>query len=266
MSIIRRETWQAFIAGAISAAAVTVATMALQASAAPGDAAATFVPIAPCRLIDTRPAPDRVGSHGSLVWNNTEVLTGRGARGNCNIPTDATALGMNVTAVSASEATFVTIWPSGPRPTVSSLNPAPGLPPTPNAVTAPLASNGTFRVFNLAGTVDLIMDVNGYYTKSPLDQIEARLTVLEGGGIAPGASGFSAMITGYGPGFSITDVSGVVTSGLSDEADVRVDVRCPNGNVETDHVFNVPAGATRGFSVLCDGVFTGGATVVTVRV
>ncbi len=43
------------------------------------------------------------------------------------------------------------------------LNPAPGQPPTPNAVEVDVNSLGQFNVFNGFGTVDVIIDVVGYY-------------------------------------------------------------------------------------------------------
>jgi hypothetical protein len=71
-------------------------------------------------------------------------------------------ISLNVTAVGATAATFLTIWPDGTRPLASSLNPAPGQPPTPNAVATQLSGAGAFNVFNRFGTVDVIVDVNGY--------------------------------------------------------------------------------------------------------
>lgn len=258
----RRSTAGWFTVGVLSTA---FATWAWSASAAPGDTDVTFVPISPCRILDTR-ADSRVGSIGALGADQTVSIDASGDSGECFLPTDATALSLNVTAIGATLPTFVTVWPGGGRPNASSMNPAPGQPPTPNAVVTPVSASGTFQVYNLQGSVDLIIDVNGYYTPTSLRQIQERLAALEGSNVAPSPSGFSARITGYAPGGSITTVSGDATNGLNVEADVRVDVRCPNGSVEIDFVFNVPPGQTRGWSVLCDDVFTGGATVATVRI
>src|SRR6476469_2359644 len=58
-----------------------------------------FVPISPCRLFDLRPAPDTVGSRATpLSPGETYTQPVRGANGLCNIPADATAVAMNVTA------------------------------------------------------------------------------------------------------------------------------------------------------------------------
>ncbi|MFN3257895.1 MAG: hypothetical protein ACE37B_19620 [Ilumatobacter sp.] len=264
MSVIRNQL-APFVAGALAVAAVGLSLSSWSASAAPGDVDTSFVPTSPCRLSDTR-SSDRVGRVDTLGSGRTATFQAHGSNGRCTIPSEAVGLSMNITALNASAQTFLTIWPGGRQPTAASLNPSPGQPPTPNAVVVALSDSGSFQMFNNAGQVDVVIDVNGYYTRSSLRQLQERVAALEGSNVAPTPSGFSARITGYGPGFSITEVVGDTTNGLSVEADVRVDITCPNGTVETDRVFDVPPGQTRGWSVLCDGVFTSGATLTTVRV
>ena len=43
------------------------------------------------------------------------------------------------------------------------MNPTPGQPPTPNAVNVDLDGAGDFSVFNNTGTVNVLIDVVGYY-------------------------------------------------------------------------------------------------------
>lgn len=95
------------------------------------------------------------------------------------LPTDAVGLSLNVTAVGATAPTFLTFWPGGTRPKASSLNPTPGQPPTPNAVVTDLVPAGTFQLYNLAGSVDVIIDVNGYYLNWTLRDLDLRLGELE---------------------------------------------------------------------------------------
>lgn len=175
---VRSVVW--FVTGAVLAVAVTVTFMnAWRVDAAPGDDDATFVPITPCRLADTRPAPDRVGPAATIGAAGTQTFAVRGANGECTIPTDAVAVSLNVTALGASTQTFLTFWPDGDRPLAASLNPAPGQPPTPNAVTADLSAAGAFNVFNNAGSVDVVIDVNGYYTQASLKELSSRLAEVE---------------------------------------------------------------------------------------
>ncbi len=127
-----------------------------------------FVPINPCRLTDTRTAPNTVGSRTTpLGVNETIAVTAHGENGKCTgaskIPTDAIALALNVTALGATSQTFLTFWGTGDNPGTANLNPAPGQPPTPNAVNTPLSTTGTFNVYNERGTVNVVIDVNGYY-------------------------------------------------------------------------------------------------------
>ena len=52
---------------------------------------------------------------------------------------------------------YLTIWPDQvAQPNASSLNPSPGQPPIPNAVTTPLSGAGRFNVFNYSGSVQVI--------------------------------------------------------------------------------------------------------------
>ncbi len=177
---VRSLVW--FVTGAVLATAVTVMLMqAWQVDAAPGDTDATLVPITPCRLVDTRqPGQTPLGA------SETRTIDAHGTNGpiagsQCTIPTDAVGLSMNVTALDATVIdTFITIWQDGvPRPEASSLNPAPGQPPTPNAVTTPISTAGKFNMFNLTGTVQVLVDVNGYYTKASLTDLATRLAAAE---------------------------------------------------------------------------------------
>ncbi len=115
-----------------------------------------LVPITPCRLLDTR-------GGNELQPNSTITVAAHGTNGACTIPTDAIGLSTNMTAVDPTAWTYLTVWPEGPMPVASSLNPVPGQPPTPNAVTVSLSGAGSFKVYNFDGRVELIVDIDGYY-------------------------------------------------------------------------------------------------------
>lgn len=160
------------VAGVALAATSAFALHAWRADAWPGDVDTTFVPIRPCRLLDTRPAPDHVGPHSAFNANDTKTIQAVGTNGACTIPDDASGLSLNVTSTNATAPTFLTIWPEGERPLASSLNPFPGEPPTPNAVNTPLSARGAFNIYNSRGSVNVLVDVNGYYTKSSLKDLD----------------------------------------------------------------------------------------------
>ena len=177
---VRLRSLASFAAGVVVALLATViVTQAWRADAAPGDDDSTLVPITPCRLVDTR-QPGGV----ALTPGETRSIAAHGTNGPaptpCTIPTDAVALSMNVTSDQPSAQSFWTFWPDGePMPNASNLNPGPGEPPTPNAVTTPVSSAGKFNVYNDAGNVDMIIDVNGYYTEASLAELASRLAAAE---------------------------------------------------------------------------------------
>ncbi len=123
-----------------------------------------LVSIEPCRLVDTR-ADSQVGPRGTPIGTAEQYdVTAHGANGNCTIPAAASGLSLNVTALDATAPTNVRIYAADAAlPTTSNLNPDPGTPPAPNSVTTDLDAAGMFTVYNDFGTVDVIVDVNGYY-------------------------------------------------------------------------------------------------------
>jgi hypothetical protein len=161
-----RTRWAAV--GAAVAVSIGAGGVGLLEATSPGNAAA-FVPVTPCRLFDTRPDSQVGGRSAPLGPNDTYVVPATGDQGQCiegsAVPPSARGLALNVTAVGATQATYLTLWPAGTeRPNASSLNPAPGQPPTPNAVTTDLNNSGEFAVYNRFGDVHVIADIVGYYT------------------------------------------------------------------------------------------------------
>jgi hypothetical protein len=122
---------------------------------------AAFYTATPCRLLDSRPAAG--------PWGGTPLAAGQErsltVRGHCGIPETALAVSINVTAVDATSLGHLRIFPAGtPRPASSSLNFTAGKTRANNAV-APLGSGGalTFYSGQAAGTVHVVVDVNGWF-------------------------------------------------------------------------------------------------------
>ncbi|MEL6890950.1 MAG: glycosyl hydrolase family 28-related protein [Actinomycetota bacterium] len=162
-----RSRWAAIGAAVVvSLGAIGVGTVATVGAVTDSGERAVYHPIIACRLTDTRDE-FQVGPRDTpLGPGETLTIAARGANGNCaadDLPDDATALQLNVTALEATLPTFLAITPDGSTDT-SSLNPVPGQPPTPNGVTTPLDDDGAFKVFNLQGEVQLIIDVVGFYS------------------------------------------------------------------------------------------------------
>jgi hypothetical protein len=131
-----------------------------------------FYPLTPCRLVDTRNATGPLGGP-TLVAGTTRDFPLRS--GACNLPSDAAAYSLNVTAVPQGSLPYLTIWPSGQsQPTASTLN-APTGTVVANGAIVPAGSNGDVNVY-VGGTSDVVIDVNGYFA-------------------APGAGGLSLYAT-----------------------------------------------------------------------
>lgn len=173
---VDRGTWLGACVALSLGVGVAFATISAGAAAEPEEA--TFVPIVPCRLVDTRPAEQfNVGPRDTpLGPEDTHVQQVTGANGACTIPADATGVALNVTAVAPTGASYITAFPSdAERPTVSNLNFLPDSPPTPNKVDVRLSADGQVSFFNLAGEVHLVADVAGYYTSAGLQELSNEL-------------------------------------------------------------------------------------------
>ena len=147
--------------------ALGIAT-AIAIGATGGGTPSSLVPISPCRLVDTRPTPLTVGTRSTPIGaSQTVTFQVTGANGQCTVPSDATGIASNVTIVNPTASSYLTVFPAdSTRPNASNLNWTPTSPPTPNQVTVALSGTGALKVFNLAGSVDVIIDVVGYYVPS----------------------------------------------------------------------------------------------------
>lgn len=158
-------------------------------AAPPAAAASKFTPIGPVRALDTRTgtgtggATSPVGPGKVLTLDLIDFL-----------PASATAVTLNVTAVTPSAPTYVTVFPAGtPVPTASNLNLAPG-DVRANQVTVTLGAGRKISLYNNSGNVHLVADLTGYYGTNPgagftpLPPDRALDTRLSGGPLGPGTS------------------------------------------------------------------------------
>ena len=113
-----------------------------------------FMPVAPCRLVDTRLTGP------ALAGGSTRDIPV--TSGVCGIPPEARAYSFNVTVVPPGPLGYLTIWPAGQsQPVVSTLNALDGAI-TANAAIVPAGAGGAISVFASADT-HVIIDVNGYF-------------------------------------------------------------------------------------------------------
>jgi hypothetical protein len=117
-----------------------------------------FTGITPARILDSR---DGTGSQ-PLPWLNGETRQVKVA-GMVGIPTDATAVIINMTVTGPTAPSHLTVWPAGVgMPLASNLNFVAGQT-VPNLVVVKLGTGGNINIFNNAGWVHVIGDVVGYF-------------------------------------------------------------------------------------------------------
>ena len=123
---------------------------------------------APVRICDTRPDNPSGLSGSSAQCNSNPISPGQSRTVNVSalagVPTTAKAVAVNVTGVTPSAPTFLTVLPNAlPSPLTSDLNEIAG-DVRANMAIATLSSTGTITIFNYAGSINVVVDVLGWYS------------------------------------------------------------------------------------------------------
>jgi Pro-kumamolisin, activation domain/Subtilase family/Divergent InlB B-repeat domain len=126
-----------------------------------------FVPVAPCRLVDTR--PDRGGS-GPIQGGTSQTFNlpqlAQSANPECANLSAAAAYSLNVSAVPQGPLGYLTVWPDGlTRPLTATLNSLDGRIKA-NASTVAAGDNQSIDIY-VTHTSDVVLDINGYYVPAP---------------------------------------------------------------------------------------------------
>jgi Subtilase family len=130
--------------------------------AAPAGGTSRLFTITPCRVVDTRNAAGPYGAPALAPGSQR----GFSLAGVCGVPTTAKAVSVNVTVTGPTAPGDLRLFPLGVAlPIVSTINFAPGQTRANNAVLqVGVSPTGRVAVQNDAsGTVDFILDVNGYF-------------------------------------------------------------------------------------------------------
>ena len=125
-------------------------------------ASGRYTPVAPRRLMDSR---EGVGTPSRLTGQRSVELPVVGV---ADVPSNATAVALNVTGVYPSSNAYVTAYPCGEIPPTSSLNPAVGRI-TPNLVMAQVSATGTVCLFTNVD-VDVVVDVVGFVSATSMNR------------------------------------------------------------------------------------------------
>ena len=122
-----------------------------------------FTPLTPRRMLDTRTGTG--GVRGPVGPGGSATFPVADAGG---VPSGASAVLLNVTAVSPTAATHLTAHPAtSARPTASNLNVAAGVTQA-NQVVVPLGSDGNVSIANHDGSTHVVADVAGYFFLDPM--------------------------------------------------------------------------------------------------
>jgi uncharacterized protein (DUF1800 family) len=143
--------------------------LALVLAAAPlGAQGTSFYTVPPCRVVDTRGAAGPLGAPALTAGVNRAFAVG----GQCGISTRAVAVAANVTVVNPQSPGFLAFAAvGGPIPPTSTINFSPGQVRANNAILALGTAGGVESVPALgAGTVDVVVDVGGYFADPALEQ------------------------------------------------------------------------------------------------
>jgi uncharacterized repeat protein (TIGR03803 family) len=125
---------------------------------------AQFVPVTPCRLVDTRKQDGGGGpiQGGTFQTFNLPQLAESGKFCPAFSLASAAAYSLNVTVVPQGPLGYLTVWPTGQnQPVVSTLNSVDGRVKA-NAAIVPAGMNGAINVF-ASNTTDVVLDIDGYF-------------------------------------------------------------------------------------------------------
>ncbi|HEY1203956.1 MAG TPA: SBBP repeat-containing protein, partial [Bryobacteraceae bacterium] len=121
-----------------------------------------FVPVAPCRVADTRNSGGPFGGPTMTAGSTRSFAIPQSA---CSIPSTALEYSLNVTVVPAGPLGYLSLWPTGQtQPYVSTLN-SPGGIVLANAALVPAGSGGAVSVY-VSDETDVILDIDGYFATS----------------------------------------------------------------------------------------------------
>lgn len=147
-----RSLWSSLLAFSLALVAATV--VAPSGAAAAETAAGKFVPVRPCRLLDTRESP------GTPLAARTATAVRVADR--CGVGDGAVAAAVTLTVIGPDLSGYATVFPTGSeRPVASVLNYATG-ETVANMQLVQLGSQGSVSVFTLQSS-HFVVDVTGYF-------------------------------------------------------------------------------------------------------
>ena len=126
---------------------------------------APYTAVTPFRVCDTRPVATGIASNqcnsgspsGPITNNSTRAVKVTGGV----VPSTATAIVVNLSAIAPTARTLLAVYPTGGTRGVSNVNPLPGQVVA-VLVEVGIGSGGDLNVYNSVGTINIAMDIEGY--------------------------------------------------------------------------------------------------------
>jgi uncharacterized repeat protein (TIGR01451 family) len=145
--------------GSARSGTIIVAELSFTVQQGASGTGALFVPVAPCRIADTRNAAGPFGGPAMAGGSTRSFAIPQSA---CAIPGTALAYSLNVTVVPQGTLSYLTLWPTGQsQPLVSTLNAWQGTVVA-NAAIVPASTGGSVSVY-VTDPTDVILDIDGYF-------------------------------------------------------------------------------------------------------
>lgn len=118
-----------------------------------------YIPVTPCRVVDTRNATGAFGGPSILAQTSRNFTI---PSGSCGIPTSAMAYSFNVAIVPhGGAATNLTAWPTGQLQPSVTTSTSDGRVKS-NAAIIPAGTDGAVSMF-VTHDADVVLDINGYF-------------------------------------------------------------------------------------------------------
>jgi hypothetical protein len=160
------------LAGSSGAAPGAVSRAAVAPRSAPTyqpDFETHYVPVRPCRIVDTRIAGGKLGDGAQRAFyvTGSTGFSGQGGHsGGCGVPAGATGVTVNLLSLGATHTGFMRAWPNGSsQPTAVVLAYLKTATESGAASLAIQSSEPSLRVGNFQAKTNLTIDVTGYYVK-----------------------------------------------------------------------------------------------------
>lgn len=174
---------------------------------AASDPVTVFRPVVPCRLVDTRSAPNPVPPIGgpTIPPNTRRTIN---TNGNCGIPTQGVA-GISLTLITFNQTPntggFISLVAPGASITGTNDIFNFGALWAGTSVNTPTNDAGAFDVYISQATADVIIDVNGYYANLDLIDVGGQNLTIQGNSTG---TTLEAVNTGTGPAIGATSFAG----------------------------------------------------------